>query len=79
MTTKQKYDAVGWIGAIIILVLFAANSFIPNFDQDTYHAWNIIGAIFIAMASAIKQAWPATFLNVAWAAISIVSLIMLFN
>ncbi|MFA0811015.1 CBU_0592 family membrane protein [Microbulbifer epialgicus] len=76
MRTRQYIELFGWIGALLILLMFTLNSLAIIHAQSTYYQiGNLIGAVLIAAASMVKRAWPAAFLNISWGLIAVVSLI----
>ncbi|CAA0092195.1 Uncharacterised protein [BD1-7 clade bacterium] len=75
MINRNSIELLGWIGAVLILLMFALNSLGHiNTHSTNYQLGNLTGACFIAIASMVKNAWPAAFLNICWALVAVFSL-----
>jgi len=73
---ERIIDYFGWLGAFLILSMFAVNSLQLELTTFIYQLTNFMGAIFVALAAAIKRAWPAVFLNLSWAGIATTVIVM---
>jgi hypothetical protein len=68
-------DIVGWIGAIAILLAYAAVSRgIVLGTSFRYQLWNVIGSACLLVNAAYYRAFPSSFVNIVWIGIAIVSL-----
>jgi hypothetical protein len=67
------FDAVGWFGAILVLVAYILVS--TSRIQATalnYQLLNIVGSLTLLSNSVFYGAWPGGFVNIVWAGIGIV-------
>lgn len=74
------YDAVGWGGAIFILLayfLVSAGKLSPS--SKTFQALNLFGAAGVVANSVIHRASPAAGLNAVWVLIALYGLIKAFK
>lgn len=65
---------MGWLGALLILLMYALNSLNMPVGHTGYQLGNFFGASLIAVSSWVSKAWPAVVLNLAWAGIAVYSL-----
>ena len=69
-------DVLGWIGSFEILAAFGLNSFQKiKSDSPVFQLLNFTGGILLIINSIAHQAYPFTFINSVWVAISSVALI----
>jgi hypothetical protein len=70
--TKFLIDAVGWLGAGLLLVAYAFVSFRKlRADSFWYQSMNGIGSLFLVVNTFYYRAFPSTFVNVVWITIAI--------
>jgi hypothetical protein len=67
-------DAIGWAGAVGLLLAYAGLATRRLTAGVRYHALNLVGAGGLAFNGAFHHAWPSTALNVVWLAIGVVAL-----
>ena len=69
-------DILGWVGSIEILAAFGLNSFQKmKSDSVTFQLLNLSGATFLIINSVSHEAYPFTFINSVWVAISLSAMI----
>ena len=69
------FDIIGWIGMVIVLVAYLLLSTNKIKNGVLYQCLNLIAAFLMAIGLFPKNSWFAFALQVAWALISIFSLI----
>ena len=75
MSWTSLIEIVGWAAALLILVSYLLVSMGRLSGQSaTFQRMNVIGAAGFILNSGWHGAWPSTSLNVAWAAIGLVTL-----
>jgi len=68
-------EALGWVGMALLLAAYAAVSFdLVARDAPLYVGVNVLGAALVAVICAVKRAWPAFALEIAWIALSVPAL-----
>ena len=68
-------EVTGWAAALLILASYLLVSIGRLSGQSAMFQWmNVIGAAGFVLNSGWHGAWPSTSLNVAWAAIGLVTL-----
>jgi len=73
---KDVVDGLGWIGAIAILLAYAALSLdLVRPVSPVYQGLNLFGALGIILSNLPRKAYQATILNLAWAAVAIIALL----
>ncbi|SEG85490.1 hypothetical protein SAMN05444920_105540 [Nonomuraea solani] len=71
-------DAIGWIGAALLLTGYAlVSSSRMSGDGTSYQLINLMGSICLMVNSGYNDAWPSAGLNLVWAAIGAVALFKL--
>jgi hypothetical protein len=71
-------EVVGWAAALLILASYLLVSLGRLSGQSATFQWmNVVGAAGFVLNSGWHGAWPSTTLNVAWAAIGVVTLVRL--
>jgi hypothetical protein len=75
MNNHVWFDAIGWTGAILLLVAYAMVSY-KKFEVDStaYQLLNIVGSVFLVANTIFYRAYPSSFVNVIWAGIAIFSI-----
>lgn len=68
-------DLLGWVGAAIILAMFACNSSGIQIGNLLYHALNFFGSTLAGTASYNAKAWPAALINTCRAITSVIFII----
>lgn len=69
-------DALGWVGAVALLLAYALLSFRKLSGQGKiYQALNIFGSFLLVINTAYHRAYPSTAVNVIWIAIAVLSLL----
>ncbi len=69
-------DVLGWTGSIEILAAFGLNTFQKiKSDSVSFQLLNSSGGIFLIIYSLAHEAYPFTFINSVWVAISLIALI----
>ena len=73
---KFLADALGWVGAVALLLAYALLSFRKLSAQSkTYQGLNIFGSFLLIINTAYHQAYPSTAVNVIWIAIAVLTLL----
>jgi hypothetical protein len=67
-------DAIGWAGALCLLLAYAGLATNKLSAGARYHMLNLAGAGGLAFNGAYHHAWPSTALNVVWLGIGVVAL-----
>jgi uncharacterized membrane protein len=69
------FDAIGWIGATLLLVAYAMiSSKKLEADATAYQLLNIIGSVLLVANTIFYRAYPSSFVNLIWAGIAIFSI-----
>ncbi|GBC68428.1 hypothetical protein HRbin01_00110 [archaeon HR01] len=69
-------EAVGWVGAILILVAYyLISSRKLHGRSKAYHVMNLAGGVSVALNAYVNAAYPSTGLNTVWSAIAVYGLI----
>lgn len=75
MTLSFAVEAVGWIGAVLILAAYGLLTAGKLTSRDVaYQLMNVVGAAGFIVNSAWNGAWPSAILNVIWVGIGVVAL-----
>ncbi len=65
------FNVLGWIGAFLLLLAYALISFKKlEADSMTYQWLNISASILLAINTLYHQAYPSSFVNIAWTIIA---------
>ena len=73
---KVMADALGWVGAVALLLAYGLLSFRRLSGQGkTYQGLNIFGSFLLIINTAYHQAYPSTAVNVIWIAIAVLTLL----
>jgi len=72
MNNHIWFDAIGWLGAALLLVAYAMiSSKKLEVDSTVYQLLNIVGSVFLVANTIFYRAYPSSFVNVIWAGIAI--------
>ena len=68
---KILVDALGWAGAILVLVAYAAVSFRKiRPDAMLYQVANAVGGVLLVINTVYYHAYPSAFVNLVWIGIA---------
>jgi hypothetical protein len=71
MNNQLWFDAIGWVGAIALLVAYAlVSSKRLQGDSAAFQLLNIGGSLLLAANTIFYGSYPSTFVNLVWAAIA---------
>jgi hypothetical protein len=72
MNNHFWFDAIGWFGAVALLIAYAMVSHKKlEGDSATYQLLNISGSLLLAANTIFYGSYPSTFVNLIWAGIAI--------
>ncbi|MGA7275381.1 MAG: hypothetical protein WBX14_11105 [Candidatus Udaeobacter sp.] len=75
MNNQLWFDAIGWVGAIALLIAYAlVSSKRLEGDSATFQLLNISGSILLAANTIFYGSYPSTFVNLIWAGIAAFSI-----
>ena len=75
MNNYVWFDAIGWVGAVALLIAYALVSFKRlEGDSVTFQFLNISGSILLAANTIFYGSYPSTFVNLIWAGIAVFSI-----
>jgi hypothetical protein len=75
MNNYVWFDAIGWAGAVALLVAYAmVSSKRLEGDSTAYQALNISGSLLLAANTVFYGSYPSTFVNLIWAGIAVFSI-----
>jgi hypothetical protein len=75
MNSQLWFDAIGWVGAIALLIAYAlVSSKRLEGDSAAFQLLNISGSILLATNTVFYGSYPSTFVNLIWAGIAVVSI-----
>jgi hypothetical protein len=75
MNNYVWFDAIGWAGAVALLVAYAmVSSKRLEGDSTVYQALNISGSLLLAANTVFYGSYPSTFVNLIWAGIAVFSI-----
>ena len=75
MNSYVWFDAVGWVGAVALLIAYALVSFKRlEGDSAAFQLLNISGSILLAANTIFYGSYPSTFVNLIWAGIAVFSI-----
>ena len=78
MINKKVSEILGWYGVIAILLAYSLVSFnILNPNAVAYQILNLTGGFGIGISSLSKKAYPAATLNLIWAVVALVALLII--
>jgi hypothetical protein len=71
MNNQLWFDAIGWVGAVALLVAYAlVSSKRLQGDSAAFQLLNIGGSLLLAANTIFYGSYPSTFVNLVWAAIA---------
>jgi hypothetical protein len=71
---KLLVDAVGWIGALSLILAYAAVSFRKMASDGTwYQLMNAVGSFLLIINTVYYHAYPSAFVNVVWISIAVIA------
>lgn len=72
--TKLLVDAVGWLGAILLLLAYGLVSFRRmRPDSPAYQALNGFGSLGLIVNTFYYRAYPSAFVNLVWITIALIA------
>jgi hypothetical protein len=75
MNNQVCFDAIGWVGAIALLVAYAmVSSKRLEGNSAAYQLLNISGSLLLAANTIFYGSYPSTFVNLIWAGIAVFSI-----
>jgi hypothetical protein len=75
MNNQVWFDAIGWGGAIALLVAYAmVSSKRLEGNSAAYQLLNISGSLLLAANTIFYGSYPSTFVNLIWAGIAVFSI-----
>ncbi|PYJ14334.1 MAG: hypothetical protein DME93_00060 [Verrucomicrobia bacterium] len=75
MNSYVWFDAIGWVGAVALLIAYTLVSFKRlEGDSAAFQFLNIGGSILLAANTIFYGSYPSTFVNLIWAGIAIFSI-----
>ena len=75
MNNHVWFDAIGWVGATLLLVAYAMVSTKKLEGNSTvYQLFNIIGSLLLAANTIFYRAYPSSFVNLIWIGIAVFSI-----
>ena len=80
MTLDIFMEAVGWIGAVLILAGYGLLTAGKVTAKSASYQWmNVVGAAGFIANSSWNGAWPSAILNIIWVGIGVVALLRMFT
>lgn len=75
MNNQFWFDAIGWLGAVALLVAYAmVSSRKLEGHSAVFQLLNVGGSLLLAANTIFYGSYPSTFVNLVWAAIAIFSI-----
>jgi hypothetical protein len=75
MNNQPWFDAIGWVGAVALLIGYALVSFKRlEGDAAAFQLLNISGSLLLAANTIFYGSYPSTFVNLIWAGIAVFSI-----
>ena len=72
MNSQLWFDAIGWVGAIALLIAYAMVSHKKlEADSGMSQLLNISGSLLLAANTIFYGSYPSTFVNLIWAGIAV--------
>ena len=72
MNNQLWFDAIGWVGAVALLIAYAMVSHRKlEADSAMYQLLNIGGSLLLAANTIFYGSYPSTFVNLIWAGIAV--------
>ena len=70
------FDALGWIGAFLLLLAYAMVSFKKlAADSLIYQGLNVAASVLLAVNTIYHGAFPSSFVNIVWTFIAIFAIL----
>ena len=77
---KFFVEALGWIGAVEVIIAYAFNSSGKmRSDSVTFQILNLTGAIFLIINTWYNAAYPSMVINVIWTGIALAALVRIYK
>lgn len=74
------FDVLGWIGAILLLLAYAAVSFGRlKGDSSAYQYLNIVASVLLLINTIYYGAYPSSFVNGVWTVIALVAIVSIIR
>lgn len=74
------FDVLGWIGAILLLLAYAAVSFGRlKGDSSAYQYLNIVASVLLLANTLFYGAYPSSFVNGVWTVIALVAIVSIIR
>jgi len=75
MNNHIWFDAIGWLGAAVLLVAYAmVSSRKLEGNSTAYQLLNIVGSLLLAANTIFYRAYPSSFVNLIWTGIAVFSI-----
>ena len=75
MNSQLWFDAIGWVGAVALLIAYAlVSSKRLQGDSAAFQLLNVGGSILLAANTIFYGSYPSTFVNLIWAGIAVISI-----
>jgi len=75
MNSDLWFDAIGWVGAVALLIAYALVSAKRlEGDSAAFQLLNISGSILLAANTIFYGSYPSTFVNLIWVSIAVFSI-----
>jgi hypothetical protein len=75
MNNHLWFDALGWAGAVVLLVAYAmVSSKKLAGDSNAYQSLNIVGSVLLAVNTVFYGAYPSSVVNMLWIGIAVFSM-----
>jgi hypothetical protein len=72
MNNHVWFDAIGWLGAVTLLVAYGmVSSRKLEGDSVAYQLLNIVGSLLLAANTIFYRAYPSSFVNLIWTGIAL--------
>lgn len=70
------FDALGWIGAFLLLLAYAMVSFKKlEADSLVYQGLNVAASVLLAINTIYHGAFPSSFVNIVWTIIAVFAIL----
>jgi hypothetical protein len=70
------FDALGWIGAFLLLLAYGLVSFKKvAADSQTYQWMNMAASVLLAVNTIYHGAFPSSFVNITWTIIAVFAIL----
>lgn len=78
---KLKFfiEAIGWIGAVEVIIAYAFNSSgRMKSDSVAFQVLNLTGAIFLIVNTWYNESYPSMVINIIWTGIAVAALVRIY-